>query len=65
MEAYMTNGKINPVSGIFLLKNNHGYTDKQEIEVKAVNTLGEEGNKEEIAQRYLDALPGGMPEDNT
>jgi hypothetical protein len=26
----MTNGKINPVSGIFLGKNNFGYQDKQE-----------------------------------
>lgn len=29
-ENYMQNGKINPVSGIFLGKNNYGYTDKQE-----------------------------------
>lgn len=30
-EDYMLNGKINPVSGIFLGKNNFGYTDKQEM----------------------------------
>lgn len=30
-EDYMQNGKINPVSGIFLGKNNYGYTDKQEF----------------------------------
>ena len=29
-ENYMLNGKINPVSGIFLGKNNFGYADKQE-----------------------------------
>ena len=29
-ENYMQNGKINPVSGIFLGKNNFGYQDKQE-----------------------------------
>ena len=29
-EGYMANGKINPVSGIFLAKNNFGYSDKQE-----------------------------------
>jgi hypothetical protein len=29
-EGYMQNGKINPVSGIFLGKNNFGYADKQE-----------------------------------
>ena len=31
-EDYMQNGKINPVSGIFLAKNMfHGYSDKQEV----------------------------------
>ena len=30
-EDYMMNGKINPVSGIFLGKNNFGYADKQEM----------------------------------
>ena len=29
-ENYMQNGKINPVAGIFLGKNNFGYQDKQE-----------------------------------
>lgn len=33
MEDYMQNGKINPVSGIFLMKNNMGYQDKQEVVV--------------------------------
>ncbi len=32
-EHYMQNGKINPVSGIFLGKNNFGYQDKQDIVV--------------------------------
>lgn len=32
-EDYMQNGKINPVSGIFLAKNNYGYQDKQEMVV--------------------------------
>lgn len=32
-ENYMQNGKINPVSGIFLGKNNFGYQDKQEYVV--------------------------------
>ena len=29
-ETYMNSGKINPVSGIFLGKNNYGYQDKTE-----------------------------------
>lgn len=32
-ENYMQNGKINPVSGIFLGKNNFSYLDKQDIVV--------------------------------
>lgn len=31
MEDYMHNGKINPVSGIFLSKNNFAYRDQQEV----------------------------------
>ena len=37
MEDYMQNGKINPVSGIFLMKNAWGYQDKQEI--RALHTV--------------------------
>ena len=60
MEHYMSNGKINPVSGIFLMKNNYGYTDKQEIEVKATNALGDEVSKDEIAAKYIESLPGDV-----
>ena len=31
MEDFMQNGKINPVAGIFLMKNNLNYKDEQEI----------------------------------
>lgn len=33
MNAYMLNGKVNPVSGIFLMKNCFGYKDKTELEI--------------------------------
>lgn len=56
-EDYMQNGKINPVSGIFLGKNHFGYTDKQEIVVKPENPLGEQKNPDEIKQRYLAENP--------
>lgn len=36
-EDYMQNGKINPVSGIFLGKNNFAYQDKQEYVVTPNN----------------------------
>ncbi len=52
-EDYMQNGKINPVSGIFLGKNHFGYTDKQEIVVKPENPLGDTENPDEIKRKYL------------
>ena len=52
-EDYMQNGKINPVSGIFLGKNHFGYTDKQEIVVEPKNPLGEAESPEELKRKYL------------
>lgn len=41
-EDYMLNGKINPVSGIFLGKNQwSGYTDKQELVLTPNQMVGE------------------------
>ena len=51
-ENYMQNGKINPVSGIFLAKNNYGYVDKVEHVVEAKATLSED----EMENRYLTTL---------
>lgn len=53
-ENYMQNGKINPVSGIFLGKNNFGYQDKQDV-VITPNQPESDYNAKEIADRY--ALP--------
>lgn len=52
MEEYMMTGKINPVPGIFLLKNNHGYKDQTETVVVKKDPY-ETGDPEEIARRYL------------
>ena len=49
-ESYMQNGKINPVSGIFLGKNNFGYVDKVEHTLIAKREM----NEDELQQRYLD-----------
>jgi hypothetical protein len=50
-ENYMQNGKINPVSGIFLGKNNFGYQDKQEM-VLTPNTNQEvDYNVDDIKKR--------------
>ncbi len=49
-EGYMMNGKINPVSGIFLGKNNFGYVDKVEHTVIAKQQM----NEEDLTNRYLE-----------
>ncbi len=56
--AEMQYGGINPVSGIFLLKNWSGYKNETEVTVQAT-TLGlpVESSAEEIAQNYIDSVP--------
>ena len=56
-EDYMMNGKINPVSGIFLGKNNFGYQDKQEY-VLTPNQMGELRDAATIESKYAE-----LPED--
>ena len=57
-ESYMLNGKINPVSGIFLGRNNWNYQDKIDLVVTPNNPLGESGDPSQMAQKYQKALPG-------
>ncbi len=52
-ENYMQNGKINPVSGIFLGKNNFGYQDKTEYVVTPNVNTDSDYNAEDIKKRYL------------
>lgn len=52
-EDYMLNGKINPVSGIFLGKNHFGYTDKQEY-VVTPNTGVESVDVKTIEAKYAE-----------
>ncbi len=58
METYMQTGKINPVSGIFLLKNNFGYQDKQEVILTPNSQKDDYTSMEELQQRYLEATAG-------
>lgn len=51
-ENYMQNGKINPVSGIFLGKNHFGYQDKQDIVVTPKQPEND-FNAADIASRYM------------
>ena len=53
---YMQNGKLNPVSSIFLLKNNFGYSDKQEITITPNQPLGQERSISDIEQEYIDSV---------
>ena len=51
-ESYMQQGKINPVSGIFLGKNNFGYRDQQEM-VLTPNTNNEPDYDVEAIKKRL------------
>lgn len=59
MVDYMQNGKINPVAGIFLMKNNFGYADKQEVVLTPNNPLGESAQQAQLADKYLDLVDVG------
>ncbi len=55
-EDYMLNGKINPVSGIFLGKNSWNYADKQEVVLTPNTGLPSDADVAAIAAKY-DELP--------
>lgn len=52
-ENYMLNGKINPVSGIFLGKNQWGYSDKQEFVLTPNNGI-DEVNAVDLEAKYAE-----------
>ena len=56
MSSMMTEGKINPVVGIFLLKNSHGYKDQQDVVITPNNPLESE-DPEQTRKKYIEALP--------
>ena len=57
-EDYMMNGKINPVSGIFIGKNHFGYRDQQDL-VVTPNT----GEIERVDPAIIEAKYAELPED--
>lgn len=57
-EDYMQNGKINPVSGIFLGKNNFQYSDKQEFVLTPNQNNVSEADVAAIEAKYAE-----LPED--
>lgn len=62
-ETYMQNGKINPVSGIFLGKNNYGYQDKTEY-VVTPNTQQDDYSAEDIKAKYINTNIGQLPDED-
>ena len=61
MEQYSITGKINPVTSIFMLKNNFGYKDQTESVIIKKDPY-EGGDPEEIARRYLTGVAPGLPD---
>ena len=65
-EDYMQNGKINPVAGIFLGKNNFGMEDKVEHVVTPNTNPDSDYDSEDIKSRYLtDSQIVNEPTDST
>lgn len=54
-EAYMMDGIVNPVSGIFMLKNNFGYKDTSETVVRTQKGLPEGKSADALQQKYIEA----------
>lgn len=54
-ENYMQNGKVNPVAGIFLGKNNYGYQDKTEYVLTPNQQTDNDYSADEIRERYITA----------
>ena len=52
-EVYMQNGKINPVTGIFLGKNNFNYVDKVEHVVTPNTKSDSDYSEEDMKRRYM------------
>ena len=59
MTQYMVDGHLNPVTAIFLLKNNFGYRDQTETVVVKKDPY-EDGDPQEIARRYLSGMAPGI-----
>lgn len=70
-ETYMNSGKVNPVAGIFLGKNNYGYQDKTEYVLTPNQQSDNDYSADEIRERYIAAeqqkrlSQGNSDEDST
>lgn len=64
-ENYMQNGKVNPVAGIFLGKNNYDYQDKTEYVLTPNQPNDSDYDADEIRERYIAADQQKRLSDNT
>lgn len=62
LSQMMQNGKINPVTGIFLLKNNHGYKDQTDVVVTPNNPY-QDVDADGARNRLLGAMPSANIEE--
>lgn len=53
-EDYMLNGKVNPASGIFIGKNNFGYSDEQKLTVTNSNDSLRDGRTDDELRAIYD-----------
>lgn len=63
MVQLMQNGKINPVTGIFLLKNNHGYKDQQDVIITPNNPM-EQMDPDAARKRLMESMPSANLDDD-
>lgn len=64
-ESYMNSGKVNPVAGIFLGKNNYGYQDKTEHVITPNQRNDSDYSVEEIRRRYIAPDSERLSEENS
>ena len=55
-EYYILNGKVNPVSAIFLGKNNFDYADRQEITLTPGAPLGDSPDQKQLEERIAGSV---------
>lgn len=60
MENLSQNGKINPITAIFLMKNHFGYADKQEVVITPNHNLDAAQTPEQIAEQIAVDIPIDM-----
>lgn len=56
-EFLMSDGKLNPITGIWWQKQYEGMTEKSELILTPNNPLGPEPDADKLAEDYLKALP--------